>query len=87
MRLKYSRILKLVGLVLFIVFVLPLFFDSKPKLRSSDIDIERQIDLAFENQEKHVADIKKEKANDGDINHNVSFFIFLRVLLIRSNFN
>ena len=73
MRLKYSRILKLVGLVLFIVFVIPFFFDSKPKLRSSDIDLDRQIDKAFENQDRHIGDLKIEKAKDDYIKQNVNF--------------
>jgi hypothetical protein len=46
MRIKYSRVIQFVGLVYFIFFFIPIFFE-KPKLRSSDIDLERQIDNAF----------------------------------------
>ena len=71
MRLKYSRILKLAGLVLLIIFVVPLFFDNSTKLRSSDIDLERQIDKAFKNQERHIADANNEEPKVADVKRQV----------------
>ena len=70
MRLKYSRLAKLVGLVLLFVFVIPLFFNNfdKQALRSS-ADLERQIDLAFKNEGKHIEDLKNGIKVE-DINNN-----------------
>ena len=50
MRLNYSRFLKYLSFTVFFVFLAE-FFLERPALRSN-IDLERQIDLAFDLQEK-----------------------------------
>lgn len=83
MRIKYSRLAKLFGLVALFVFIVPFFMKSidKPSLRSSD-DIERQIDLVFKHDSNIGADgaaRKKDVLNAGDQSVR---FVILRFLIL-----
>ena len=68
MRYNYLRTSKLISLVIIFVFLAEYFLD-KPALRSSNIDLERQIDLAFARE-----DSKKERGylnkNENGLNEN-----------------
>jgi hypothetical protein len=46
MRFKYLRIIKLVSLFYIFFFFIPFFFEM-PRLRSSNVDLERQVDEAY----------------------------------------
>jgi hypothetical protein len=75
MRHSYLRTSKLISLVILFVFIAEYFLD-KPSLRSSHIDLERQIDLAFARQEKKGDEFID--THDKDLNENnnqVVYFI------------